>query len=79
MGVLDKEVATYNANLSSLLEQQGKFVLIKGDEIVGTFDTYGDALKQGYAQFGLDVFLVKRIMLAEHALFISRPIVPCPP
>jgi hypothetical protein len=79
MEALEKELATYNAKLDSLLKQQGKFVLIKGDEVAGTFDTYSDALKDGYERFGLDSFLVKRIMPTDQVLFISRLIVPCQP
>lgn len=77
MAALDTELATYNTNLPALLKHQGKFVLIKGEEVVDMFDTYGDALKQGYEKFGLEQFLVKRIMPTEQVSFISRHIVPC--
>lgn len=77
MASLDKELATYSANLPSLLKHQGKFVLVKGDAVIDTFDTYGDALKRGYEKFGLEPFLVKRIMPTEQVSFISRSIVPC--
>jgi len=33
-----------------LLANEGKFVLIHGEEIAGVFDTYHDALKIGYAR-----------------------------
>lgn len=77
MGALEHELATYNSQLPALLKHQGKFVLIKGTEVVDTFDTYGDALKQGYDKFGLERFLVKRIMPTEQASFISRHVIPC--
>lgn len=77
MGTLDREIATYNTNLATLLKNQGRFVLIKGDEVIDTYETYGDALKQGYARFGLENFLVKRIVPAEQVSFISRSVVPC--
>ena len=77
MGSLDFELATYKAQLPSLLKQQGKFVLIKGADVIDTFDTYGDALKQGYDKFGLEHFLVKRIVPVEQVSFISRHVIPC--
>lgn len=77
MGTLDTELATYNAQLRTLLKHQGKFVLIKGDAVSGVFDTYGDAMKQGYEKFGLAGFLVKRILPTEQVLFISRNVIPC--
>lgn len=77
MNPLEQEIATYNANLPTLIKSQGKFVLIKGDSVVDMFDTYGDAMKRGYEKFKLEPFLVKRIMPPEQALFVSRSITPC--
>lgn len=77
MGTLDTEITTYNAQLPSLMEHQGKFVVIKGDNVIGIYDTYGDALKQGYEKLGLENFLVKCIMPAEQVSFISRHVIPC--
>lgn len=77
MGILDTEIATYNAKLPTLIKQQGKFAVVKGDSIAGVFDSYGDALKDGYEKFGLEHFLVKQIMPAEQVSFISRHVIPC--
>ena len=56
---LEKELATYERNHRQLAGHVGKFVLIHGDDIVSCFDTYDDAIKAGYRQFGLEGFLVK--------------------
>lgn len=72
MSNLDQEIATYNRHLPELLGQQGKFVLIKGTEIAGTFDSYQDALTAGYQRFKLDSFLVKQITAAERVAYFSR-------
>ena len=69
---LKQEIATYNRRLSELLAQQGKFVLIKGDDVSGTFDSYQDALTAGYQRFKLDSFLVKQITAVERVAYISR-------
>ena len=72
MSKLDKEIETYNRLLPQLLPQQGKFVLIKGDEQAGTFDTYQDALTAGYTKYRLEPFLVKQITPAEQVAFFTR-------
>lgn len=72
MSHLKQEIDTYNRHLSELLAQQGKFVLIKGTEIAGTFDSYQDALTAGYQRFKLDSFLVKQINPAERVAYFSR-------
>jgi hypothetical protein len=69
MSKLDQEIATYQRHLPELLEQQGKFVLIKGNEVAGTFDSYQDALTAGYQRFKLGSFLVKQISLTERVTF----------
>lgn len=65
MSKLHQEIATYNRHLPELLSQQGKFVLIKGTEIAGTFDSYLDALTGGYERYKLDSSLVRQIIAAE--------------
>jgi hypothetical protein len=69
---LETELATYKAKLEELKAQAGKFVLIHGADVVDVFGAYEDALKAGYAQFGLQPFLVKRIDAVDHAHFVSR-------
>lgn len=69
---LEKELETYKAKLSELKENEGKFVLIQGDEVKGIYTSYEDAVKDGYKQFGLAPFLVKQIQTIEQVQFISR-------
>ena len=75
---LEKELATYKKKLPELKAQEGKFVLIQGDTVVDTFSSYEDAMKEGYAKFGLGTqFLVKQIRALEQIQFISRLVTPC--
>jgi hypothetical protein len=75
---LEKELETYKNKLPELKAQEGKFVLIQGDTVVDTFSSYEDAMKEGYAKFGLDKqFLVKQIRALEQVQFISRLATPC--
>jgi hypothetical protein len=71
---LEKELATYQANLQVLKQHEGKFVLIHGDQVIDTFTSYDDALKEGYKQFGLKPFLVKQILTIEPIFAFTRPI-----
>ncbi len=74
---LDTELETYKQKLPELSSQEGKYVLIHGEDLVDLFGTYEDALKDGYARFGFTPFLVKQIHAIEPMQFISRISTPC--
>jgi hypothetical protein len=63
---LAKELETYNARKADLLKDAGRFVLVHGDHLAGVYDTYADALREGYKQFQLKPFMVKQI---QHTFF----------
>jgi hypothetical protein len=72
---LERELVTFQANLPNLLATAAcKYVLIHSDRIVGTWDTWGEALKAGYERFDLGPFLVKHIVADEKPLFVSRDV-----
>ncbi len=73
---LEKEMETYKKKLPELKNSEGKFVLIKGDEVLDTFTSYEDAIKEGYKRFKLEPFLVKQIHQIEQIHFITRLISP---
>lgn len=78
---LEKEFEAYQNKLgdSEWVDQnQGKYVLIKNDTVIQTFDSYSDALYEGYRQFGLSTFFVKQVRDTDHAHATSRMLVPCP-
>jgi hypothetical protein len=72
MSNLEIELQTYRQQLPNLLDKIGKYAVIKGQEVLGVYDSYEDALKFGYERFGLDPFLVKRIAPAERVAFFTR-------
>jgi hypothetical protein len=74
---LEQELATYNAKLPEMKEHEGKFVLIHGPDIIDYFGAYEDAIKEGYAKFKLEPFLVKQIQSVEQVHLISRLLAPC--
>lgn len=74
---LERELQTYGRELPTLLQHEGKFALVQGDDVVDVYSTYEDAVKIGYARFGLQPFLVKRIESTEQVQFFTRDMVPC--
>jgi hypothetical protein len=73
---LSKELRTYSAHKSELLRRaRGKYVLIKGSRIVGTFESELDAAHQGYEQFGNVPFLVKQVVEVEVPLDFTSSLI----
>jgi len=67
----EKEFATYQRELPNLLEKEGRFVLIKGDTIDSVWDSYADALEQGYRIYGVNQpFFVKQIRKVETPIYV---------
>jgi hypothetical protein len=63
---LEKEVAFFEQHREDLVNQaNGKFALVKGESLVGIFETQTEAIRAGYRNFGNQPFLVKQIVLAD--------------
>ena len=73
---LEKELATYLAKLPEWKGSEGKFVLIHGTDVIDTFTSYEDAIKEGYSRFKLEPFLVKQIQTVEQVQFVTRFVAP---
>lgn len=74
---LEQELATYQKNLNDWTEHEGQYVLIKGDQVIGFFSSYDDAIREGYERFKLTPFLVKVVSSLEQVHFVSRFFDPC--
>ena len=72
---LEKEIETYGRELPKLLADEGKYVVIRGSDVIGTYVSYEDALKSGYEKCGLTQFLVKKIQSVEQIQYFSRDLV----
>lgn len=69
--MLEKERKYFEQNRKQWVARYpGKFVLIKGEELIGTFDKPEDALAEGARQFGLDSFLVRKIQEVDEPIYI---------
>ena len=59
---LETELRYFNEHRSELLQDAaGKFALVKGRSLIGTFDSENAAIRHGYETLGNAPFLVKRI------------------
>lgn len=71
--VLDREWQTLQANLPALLErEEGRYVLIHGEQIVSIWDTQEQALEEGYRLHLFEPFLVHHIVAEEKPIFLPR-------
>jgi len=63
---LREEIEFYNSIKSELLgKAKNEYALIKGNELVGTYRSKEDAIRQGYKLFGNTPFLVKHVVEVE--------------
>ena len=74
---LEKELETYKRKLPELETDEGKFALVHGDDIVGVFGTYEDALAEGYKLFRFEPFLVQQIHAVQQIHLVTRLVEPC--
>jgi hypothetical protein len=60
---VEREIETYRKELPRLLAagQAGRFVLIKGEKVVGIWDTQAEAIQAGRERYGLEPLAIKRI------------------
>jgi hypothetical protein len=79
---LAAEWETYRREVARLIAEghEGKWVLIKQDDIIGIFPDQGTAVQEGYLQFQRDGFLIHKIQQYER---LRRPSLrffqSCPP
>jgi hypothetical protein len=73
---LEHELEVYRLHLIDMLGvndlNEGKYTVIKGDEIAGVWPTREEALAEAYQRFRLGPFLVKKIERNETVLHFSR-------
>lgn len=63
---LETELSYFTKIKEDLLKNHpGKFALIKGEELVGVFDTPANAYDEGVKKFGREPFMVKRVSETE--------------
>jgi hypothetical protein len=69
--VLERERAFYNAHQAEWAALHlGRFVVVKGEELIGTYETMDLALAAGASRFGLDSFLVRKLGETEQEIHV---------
>ena len=67
--MLEKESETFLLKLPELLKtDRNKFVLIKEDNVIGTFTAVEDALNYGYEKYKDKPFFVRQILQVQQPL-----------
>lgn len=62
VALLERERTFYTAHETEwLTAHPGRFVVVKGERLLGAFDSMQEALAAGAAAFGLRSFLVRRL------------------
>ena len=71
--VLDRELETYERERHHLLkEAPGKFVLIKGDKVIGVYESQNDAIDEGWKLFPGEPILTKRVEEMEMPVYMPH-------
>src|SRR6202522_478291 len=73
LSVMTQEIETFRNHLpQSLREDAGRFVLIKGADILGTFPERSAALREGCRRFVVVPFLVRQIADLEPVVYLPN-------
>ena len=68
---LEQELEFFAENRANWLAvHPGKFVLVKGKELLGVFDTAEAAIAEGARRFGAKSFLVRRVNAEDENIYI---------
>lgn len=78
---LARELAAFERAHAGWIEQaqEGRWAVIRGDEIVGLFASLEAGYERGVRQFGTEPFLVKQVLRIEPVETIQRVIWGCSP
>lgn len=67
--MFETEWSTYLAHKPELLKDEGRYVVIRADEILGTFATTGEAFEAAIHKYGTAPFFMHRIAKVEPETF----------
>lgn len=73
---LNRDRAVYGANRSRWLsDHEGGYVLIKGDQVHGSYESRDEALTAGHARFGIGPLFVKPVSPSEPVYRIPNVVI----
>lgn len=69
--MLEQERAIYDEKKKDWLAQySGRFVVVKGDDLIGVYNTIDEAIAEGARRFGLSSFLVRQVLPVQEEVRI---------
>jgi hypothetical protein len=69
--MLETEIAYYEKHKEQLLAKHaGQIVLVKGEALIGVFNTIDEALTEGARRFGLQSMLVRQVTPVEKFVYV---------
>ena len=64
--MLEKEFSYYLKNQEELVKKyNGKFIVIIGEDVVGSYDSFEDALVESQSKYELGTFLIQQCLPGE--------------
>jgi hypothetical protein len=67
---LEEEARYFYSHRAELLRQfENRYVLIRGSQVVGSFDDFWSAVDAGFDRFGPTPFLAKKVLRQDPHLF----------
>jgi hypothetical protein len=73
LAALAEEREAFQERLPDLLrEHEGKYVLIKGTDLIGVYRDRSQALSDGYQRFGVIPFLVRQIAASAPVVYLPN-------
>lgn len=70
---LEPEIAIFDRNVEGWLrDYAGKYVLIKGERVVGFFETESEALGEAARIYGLGSYLIRPVSLHQDVHLVTR-------
>ena len=73
--VMAVQLVTYRDNLDTLLCDEGKYVVIRGREIIGIYETQDEAIRVVIERFGSEPVLIKQIVAREPMITLGGVVV----
>jgi len=72
---LELEMKTYEKSKADLVKKhEGKYVLIKGEEVIEVFESQRDAFQEGNSRFSRKPFLVKQVLKDEEPFDFEKSV-----
>lgn len=67
--LLDKEIKYFNSKKAEFIKTYlNQFVLIKGEQLIGSYTTEAEAYKAGVEKLGNEPFLIKQVVEKEETI-----------